>query len=62
MGSCNSISGRTTLRTIAESFITLAYLAKKDDAELWQKYQVYGTGQTKKAFLKLDDSETEGSR
>ena len=59
VGSCNSISGRTTLRTIAESFITLVYLAKKDDAELWQKYRVYGTGQAKKAFLKLDDSETE---
>lgn len=59
VGSCNSISGRTTLRTIAESFITLAYLAKKDDAELWQKYRVYGTGQVKKVFLKLDDSQTE---
>ena len=59
VGSCNSISARITLRTIAESFITLAYLAKKDDAELWQKYKAYGTGQAKKVFLKLDDSETE---
>ena len=31
VGNCNSISGRTTLRTIVESFITLAYLAEKDD-------------------------------
>ena len=59
VGSNHSISGRTTLRTIVESFITLAYLAKKDDPELWQKYRVYGTGQAKKAFLKLDDSENE---
>ena len=59
VGSCNSISARTTLRTIVESFVTLAYLAKKDDPELWQKYRVYGTGQAKKVFLKLDDSETE---
>ena len=59
VGSCNSISARTTLRTIAENFITLAYLAKKDDAELWQKYRAYGTGQAKKAFLKLEDSEIE---
>ena len=59
VGSCNSISARTTLRTIAESFITLAYLAKEDDAELWQEYRVYGTGQAKKVFLKLDDSKTE---
>ena len=59
IGSCNSISARTTLRTIAENFITLAYLAKKDDAELWQKYRTYGTGQAKKVFLKLDDLQTE---
>ena len=59
VGSCNSISARSTLRTIAESFITLAYLAKKDDPELWQKYRAYGTGQAKKVLLKLDDSETE---
>ena len=59
VGSCNSISGRTILRTIAENLITLAYLAKKDDAELWQRHRVYGTGQAKKVFLKLDDSQTE---
>ena len=59
VGNCNSISARTTLRTIAENFITLAYLAKKDDPELWQKYRAYGTGQVKKVLLKLDDSKTE---
>ena len=60
-GYCNSISARTTLRTIAECYITLAYLAKKDDAELWQSYRVYGAGQAKLAFLKLDDSDDEPS-
>ena len=61
VGSCNSISARTTLRTIAECYITLAYLAKKDDAELWQSYRVYGAGQAKLAFLKLDESVDEPS-
>ena len=56
IGSCNSISARTTLRTIAECYITLAYLAKKGDAELWQSYRIYGAGQAKLAFLKLDAS------
>ena len=55
VGSCYSISARTTLRTIAECYITLAYLAQKDDAELWQSYRVYGAGQAKLAFLKLDE-------
>ena len=61
VGSCNSISARTTLRTIAECYITLAYLAKKDDAELWQSYRVYGAGQAKLAFLKLNESVNEPS-
>ena len=60
-GYCNSISARTTLRTIAECYITLAYLAKKDDAELWQSYRVYGAGQAKLAFLRLDESDDEPS-
>ena len=61
VGVCHSISARTTLRTIAECYITLAYLAKKNDAELWQSYRVYGAGQAKLAFLKLDESTDEPS-
>ena len=61
VGTCHSISARTTLRTIAECYITLAYLAKKNDAELWQSYRVYGAGQAKLAFLKLDESADEPS-
>ena len=61
IGSCNLISARTNLRTIAECYITLAYLAKKDDAQLWQSYRIYGVGQAKLAFLKLDESTDEPS-
>ena len=61
LGNCYSIGARTTLRTIAECYITLAYLAKKDDVELWQSYRVYGAGQAKLAFLKLDESDDEPS-
>ncbi len=57
VGNCYSIGGRTILRTIAECYITLAYLAKKDDIELWQSYRGYGTEQAKLAFLKLDESD-----
>ena len=61
IGSCNSISARTILRTIAECYITLAYLVKKNDVELWQSYRIYGAGQAKLAFLKLDESTDEPS-
>ena len=61
VASCHSVSARTALRTIAECYITLAYLARKDDVELWQSYRVYGAGQAKLAFLKLDESDDEPS-
>ena len=56
VGNCHSIIGRTALRTIVECYITLAYLAKKDNADLWQSYRVFGAGQSKLAFLKLEES------
>ncbi|HMH65032.1 MAG TPA: DUF5677 domain-containing protein, partial [Rhizomicrobium sp.] len=46
------VEGRIVLRTIVEAFITLQYLASKDDPTLWQQYRQYGTGQAKLAFLK----------
>ena len=61
IGSCNSISARTILRTIAECYITLAYLVRKNDVELWLSYRIYGAGQAKLAFLKLDESTDEPS-
>jgi hypothetical protein len=56
-GNSTSILSRMGLRTIAESYITLAYLCSRNDAELWQVYRVYGSGQAKLAFLKLDEME-----
>lgn len=44
--------GRMLLRTIVENYITLKYLAYKDDKTIWQQFRSYGTGQTKLAFLK----------
>ena len=56
VGNCNAISARATLRTIAECYITLTYLAKKDDANLWLTHRIHGAGQAKLAFLKLDEA------
>lgn len=54
VGNSSSIVGRTALRTIVECYVTLAYLLAKDSAELWSSFRVYGAGQAKLAFLKLD--------
>lgn len=50
-----SIVGRLGLRAIVESYITLAYLIKKDEDNLWKEYRNYGVGQIKLATLKLDE-------
>ena len=57
VGASQSITGRLALRTIGECAITLAYLAYKDSPELWMSYRVYGAGQAKLAFLKLEEAE-----
>ncbi|RCK19258.1 hypothetical protein TH8_20505 [Thalassospira profundimaris] len=44
--------GRVFLRVIVEAFITLRFLAHKDNETLWRQYRSYGNGQTKLAFLK----------
>lgn len=54
VGLSQSILGRMALRTLVESYITLAYLVKKDDPKLWQSYRVFGAGQAKLALLHLD--------
>lgn len=51
-----SIIGRLALRTIVESFITLAYLKQKDDPDLWRSWRVFGAGQAKLSYLKLEDA------
>lgn len=44
--------GRILLRTIVENYITLKFLAHRDNPTVWQQFRQYGTGQTKLAFLK----------
>jgi hypothetical protein len=51
-----SILARMGLRTVLECYVTLAYLVKKNDEALWRSYRVYGAGQGKLAFLKIDES------
>lgn len=52
-----TISAQLVLRTLVECFITLAYLVKKDNETLWKSYRVFGAGQAKLAYLKLEASE-----
>jgi hypothetical protein len=52
-----TISAQLVLRTMVECFITLAYLSKKDDEKLWKSYRVFGAGQAKLTYLKLETSE-----
>jgi len=55
LGNATSILAREGLRTITECLITLNYLTIKNDESLWQAFRVYGAGQTKLAFIKLDE-------
>jgi len=54
IGASQSVSARIALRSLVESFITLAYLARKNDLELWRSYRVFGAGQAKLQYLKLE--------
>lgn len=51
---------RIVLRNISEAYINLAYLIKKDDPKLWQKFRDYGIGQMKLASLKHDEDSSPG--
>jgi hypothetical protein len=61
-GANGSILARMGLRTVLECYVTLAYLIKKNDEALWRSYRVYGAGQGKLAFLKIDESEESSER
>ena len=50
------ISGVLSLRSLVEVCITLRYLVHIDKPAMWQSYRVYGAGQAKLAFLKLQQS------
>jgi len=49
------IIGRLALRSVVEAAITLQYLAQKDDKAQWTAWRVYGAGQAKLAFLKIQE-------
>jgi hypothetical protein len=52
VGMGSAILARTGLRTLLECYVTLAYLAHRNEDELWITYRNYGSGQAKLAFLK----------
>jgi hypothetical protein len=54
LGADRAILGRFGLRTLLEVQLTLAYLLKEDDPELWRSYRVFGAGQAKLQFLHLE--------
>jgi hypothetical protein len=54
IGASQSITARIALRTQVESLITLAYMVRKNDPELWRSYRMFGAGQAKLQYLKLE--------
>jgi hypothetical protein len=54
-GNSTAILGRMGLRALLECYVTLTYLSASTDKNVWQAYRMYGAGQAKLAFLKLDD-------
>lgn len=55
VGNSATVLGRIGLRSLLECFITLSYLKKENDRQLWLSYRRYGASQAKLAFLKLDE-------
>lgn len=55
IGNAQSILSRLALRTLLECFVTISYLFKQSNSELWKSYRVFGSGQAKLSFLKLDE-------
>jgi hypothetical protein len=58
IGMGNTVLARFSLRSLVDNLITLAYLAHKDDPQLWQSYRVFGAGQAKLQSLKLESDPT----
>ena len=50
-----TIQGRILLRSVVETYITLAFLVAKDDPTIWLQYRNYGAGQAKLSLLKLNE-------
>lgn len=53
------VEGRLAIRTLTEVVITLGFLLRRDNSNLWQKFRSYGGGQAKLAFLKMIDLESD---
>jgi hypothetical protein len=53
------VEGRLAIRTLTEIVITLSFLLKRDNPNLWQKFRSHGSGQAKLALLKMIDLESE---
>lgn len=51
----SAITGRLLLRSLTECRISLAYLVRCGDDEMWKKFRSYGAGQAKLALLKHEE-------
>lgn len=51
------LAGRLILKSLVDCRVTLAYLLKKDDLSLYEKFRGFGTGQAKLALLKIQEIE-----
>lgn len=51
----SAITGRLLLRSLTECRISLAYLLRCGNDEMWRKFRSYGTGQAKLALLKHEE-------
>ncbi|HDS3817570.1 DUF5677 domain-containing protein [Morganella morganii] len=51
----HGIVGRLGMRSILECYITLHYLIKKNDPDLWSTWRRYGSGQAKLNALRFDE-------
>ncbi len=55
VGADRSVGARLYIRCLVETAVTLRYLVRLDDPELWRTYRVYGAGQAKLSSLKFED-------
>lgn len=53
---CNTVSGRSIVRSLIETFITMKFLIKKEseNSNIWKEFQMYGIGHYKKILLQYD--------
>ena len=56
VGASTTVNARFIVRSLLEIYITLGFLLKRDDEKLWDTFRVFGSGQAKLAFLKLETS------